>query len=221
MERESELDRNFSDYEKQFAYLPLAILDAATNIRQLFEHITDKKDLDATIQTLHNQMPVECWAPELNNLRFIETTSDSNDDAIGENEEVATNVSVRPARRMTRLFSMRATQMEESPKPQPAKVEQVQRETRKRKVKPINQFISITRAGCNFISIIFQSSPNHDKSQNSSSFKTHKAIAETENAPNDTTQAKLKQSNLSEGNVMQQTQNGEGDSDRTEVIDAK
>lgn len=121
-------DSPFSEHEKQFAYLPLAVLLAATNIRQLFGDIESGKRLDALIRKIHSQMPSKIWAPEMLNLRFIDTTTNECN-AIEQDENEATATIVEPKRRKTRSASVK----ENNPN-----VEQVTRQMRKRKVKSIN-----------------------------------------------------------------------------------
>lgn len=71
-----DLHLTFSTHEKQFVYLPLAILDSATNIRQLFSHIENETKLNDLVRKIHAQMSSKRWASELSNLRFIDTTGD-------------------------------------------------------------------------------------------------------------------------------------------------
>lgn len=72
-----------SEHEKQFAYLPLNLLDRATNIRELLldSVLKGKKEhLDNAIDQIHVQMAQTCgrWLPELANLRFFEMIEDPN-----------------------------------------------------------------------------------------------------------------------------------------------
>lgn len=125
-------DREFSAHEKQFVYLPLAILKSATNIRQLFSHIEDEEQSNDLIQKLHTEMSTQVWAPELLNLRFIDTTS------AGCNGDVQNVVGVattdKPMRRTPRSASIKTTAMENH-----SNIEPVTRQLRKRKVKFIKQ----------------------------------------------------------------------------------
>lgn len=132
-------------------YLPLDILHSATNIRQLFSHTTN---LDALVRKVHTQMPSKRWAPELNRLRFVDTTSD-----VEKNEEASKNSDDKPKPRTTRSASLKATVMgapkssDDKPKPkrrtsaslkataiekslrlEPAKEKRLTRQMRKRKV---------------------------------------------------------------------------------------
>lgn len=74
-----------TDHEKQFTYLPLNLLDGATNIRELlldsFSKVKEKY-LDNVIDQIHQQMPQTCghWLPELANLRFVEVIGDDDAD---------------------------------------------------------------------------------------------------------------------------------------------
>lgn len=71
-----------SEHEKQFAYLPLNLLDGATNIRGLLlDSVLKGKEwhLDNVIDQIHQQMAQTCgrWLPELANLRFVEMIDDT------------------------------------------------------------------------------------------------------------------------------------------------
>lgn len=142
METQSELHQNYSAHEKQFAYLPLAILDAATNIRQLFSHIDGGAQLNAMIEATHTQMSTTHWPPEMSNLRFIDTASDdgNNKGTVDRNAAAGTtNAGLIPKRRMTRSLSMRPTSIELKPKHTPVVAKRVLRQSRKRKVDKLYQ----------------------------------------------------------------------------------
>lgn len=125
--------QNFSEHEKQFVYLPLAVLDSATNIRQLFSHIEDEKKLIGLIRKIHTQMSSKRWVPELINLRFIDTASVAGLNEKTNEAAAAANVHDKPQRRLTRSASLMSTsKMERSPKQKPANEN---RPLRKRKVK--------------------------------------------------------------------------------------
>lgn len=121
----------FTEHEKQFAYLPLAILQSATNIRELFTDIESDKRLDASIRKIHGQMSSTVWSSELLNLRFIDTTHNGRN-AVEQDESEATAAVDKPKPRTTRSASFKATMLENSPN-----IEPVARQLRKRKVKSI------------------------------------------------------------------------------------
>lgn len=131
-EMEMDEDREFSAHEKQFVYLPLAILNSATNIRQLFNHIKDEKKLDALIRKVHSQMSSKVWPPELLNLRFIDKSTESNVQNANE------TTTAKPKSRTTRLANMKATTVENSSNVEPSK-----RILRKRKVKSIETIVML------------------------------------------------------------------------------
>lgn len=71
-----------SDHEKQFVFLPLNLLDGATNIRELLLSSFlngNAEHLDTVIDQIHKQMPTKCgrWLPVLAGLRFVEVIEDS------------------------------------------------------------------------------------------------------------------------------------------------
>lgn len=143
-EKQMDLHQQFSAHEKQFAYLPLAILDSATNIRQLFSHIENEKKLDDLVQKIHTQMPTKRWPPELSKLRFIDTTSDkSANEAVVAKPRTTRSASMtvaNPKSRTTGSASMKATAMEKTSNIEPAKKRPAtnpinSRQLRKRKVK--------------------------------------------------------------------------------------
>lgn len=140
-ERKMKPNQDFSAHEKQFVYLPLAILNSATNIRQLFSQIENKKKLDALIGKIHTQMSSTHWAPELSNLRFVDSDFEPEEKA---NEAAAENLSNKPARRMTRSLNMLKT-MQNSPRLESAKENRAAGQSKKRKVKQaeLNLFLSI------------------------------------------------------------------------------
>lgn len=81
-EQRNNVHQNFSDHEKQFAYLPLDVLTKATNIAELVLPRIAKgqpKYVDLVIRQIHKQMPIKLgkWCKELAGLRFVEFFEDA------------------------------------------------------------------------------------------------------------------------------------------------
>lgn len=78
----NEIYQRLSNHQKQFMFLPLHVLENATNIREVAITIADGRNIDSKIgrnldliiRQIHEQMARKCgqWTKELHELRFIE-----------------------------------------------------------------------------------------------------------------------------------------------------